>query len=1172
MPNKKTGCAKLSAFAVLVCIILCGIVLSCKHEPPQNEKNSQFKSIHEIPGVTPEEITAISALSAKKPSFVYGTTSNTEAFSDENGNIGGFTVLLCDWLSELFGIRFVPKILTWGNLITGLQAHEIDFTGELTPTEERRKTWFMTDAIAERQIKHFRIAGSPPLSEIAMSRPVRYIFLEDTTTVDAVMPTLHPSAEIIYIDNNQRAYELLKNGRADTFINEGPGEASFDIYGDVVTSDFFPLVFEPVALSTHNPDLEPIISVVQKMLRNGGIQYLTELYNQGYYDYKKHKLFAWLNEEELAYIHKKPVVEYAAEHDNYPVSFYNEREKQWQGVAADMLKEIESLTGITFKRVNDQAKDFPDLLKMLEDGKVSMITHLIRTHEREGKFLWPATSLFSSNYALLSKTEHRNININEILYVKVGLMKDTAYAAVFRTWFPTHSNTIEYENETMAFNALADGKVDMVMTLQSRLLDLLNYRERVGYKTNIIFDESFGSTFGFNKDEIILCAIVDKALQLIDTKGVSGRWLQKTYDYRVKVIEAQLPWFIGAAVLLLAVLSLILIMFLRSRNEGKRLEDLVNKRTNELNKSQHELEDALEIAKRANSSKSIFLANMSHEIRTPMNSIIGFSELAMDGETSPKTKDYLDKIRTNAGWLLQIINDILDISKIESGKMELENIPFDMHELFVSCRTLVMPKAVEKGVMLHFYAEPSLGKKPVGDPTRLRQVIVNLLSNAIKFTNSGMVKLLADIIEVRDNTATVNFEVKDSGIGMTSEQIAKIFDPFTQAETGTTRKYGGTGLGLAITKNMVELMGGKISVESTPGVGSKFSFKLKFNTINITEEEAFAKQTTLKQIEKPEFDAEVLLFEDNEMNQQVISEHLSRVGIKTVIAENGKIGVDILSERKRNNEKQFDLIFMDMHMPVMDGLEASAKILELDIGVPVVAMTANIMSDDKEIYKSHGMNDCVGKPFTSQELWRCLLKYLKQKEYKTGSASPNPEQDTTDNVIGDPEFQKQMQILFVRSNRNKHEEIIKALKDNDLKLAHRLAHSLKGNAGQFGKSSLQKAAADIEHHLKGETNLVTSEHLEILKMELALVINELSEILETVSSTEVQSEPYDEETAKKTLEKLGPLLEMGSPDSLNFTAGLRSIPGSEKLIQQIEDFDFEKAVTALADLKKELKI
>ena len=499
---------------------------------------------------------------------------------------------------------------------------------------------------------------------------------------------------------------------------------------------------------------------------------------------------------------------------------------------------------------------------------------------------------------------------------------------------------------------------------------------------------------------------------------------------------------------------------------------------------------SVEEVKTASQAKSTFIANMSHEIRTPMNSIMGFSELALDSDVSPKTKNYLEKIRINAEWLLQIINDILDISKIEAGKMELENIPFTMRELFESCKTLVMPKAVEKGLMLHFYAEPALGRRPLGDPTRLRQVFVNLLSNAIKFTNTGIVKLLADMTGKDEKTITVYFEVKDSGIGMTKEQIAKIFEPFMQAEAGTTRQYGGTGLGLAITKNIVEMMGGNLSVESTPGVGSKFSFSIVFDTMDVSDEDV-SEKIVIHDLERPMFEGEILLCEDNVMNQQVISEHLSKVGLKTVVADNGKIGLDIVQSRMEKGEKQFDLIFMDMHMPVMDGLEASAKIVELNTGIPIVAMTANIMADDMAIYRKSGMVDCVGKPFTSLELWRCLMKYFTPVELHTVNAGQ----------IAQMEEKMRQKIInnFVKEGRTKFTNIAEAIEAGDIKLAHRLVHTLKGLAGQIGKTLLQQAAAEVEQHLKDGKNSVTPHEMSILETELNAVIAEVTPLYDELA-------------------------------------------------------------------------
>jgi len=506
-----------------------------------------------------------------------------------------------------------------------------------------------------------------------------------------------------------------------------------------------------------------------------------------------------------------------------------------------------------------------------------------------------------------------------------------------------------------------------------------------------------------------------------------------------------------------------------------------------LKRPYEEAETLRKTAEAASQSKSAFIATLSHEIRTPMNSIMGFSELALDGETSLKTRDYINKIRTNAEWQLQIINDILDVSKVESGRMSLENIPFDMHELFTSCRTIMLPKAIEKGITLYFYVEPSIGRRPLGDPIKLRQVLINLLSNAVKFTNTGMVKLHAVLKQVNEKTITMAFEIKDSGIGMTPEQIEKIFLPYVQADAGTARKFGGTGLGLAITKNIVEMMGGKLAVESTSGIGSKFSFEIIFDTIDNSDDEMLGRNIVINELEKPVFNGEVLLCEDTDMNQQVIYEHLARVGIKAVIAENGRVGYEAVKSRMDKNEKQFDLVFMDIHMPEMDGLEAAAKITELNLGIPIVAMTANIMYNDREIYRKSGMYDCVGKPFTSQELWRCLMKYL------TPISFGNAESAGDDKNTVDWEYQMKLQQLFVQNNRNKYDEITDALEAGDISKAHRMAHSLKSNAEQIGKIILQKAAADVELKLKEGKNQVTGEHLKMLKTELDLVLNEFNQ-------------------------------------------------------------------------------
>ncbi|MDR0442208.1 MAG: response regulator [Treponema sp.] len=569
------------------------------------------------------------------------------------------------------------------------------------------------------------------------------------------------------------------------------------------------------------------------------------------------------------------------------------------------------------------------------------------------------------------------------------------------------------------------------------------------------------------------------------------------------------------------------------------------------------LEAARNTAEAANRSKTSFLANMSHEIRTPMNSIIGFSELALDDkEISGRTKEYLDNISQSAKWLLALINDILDISKIEAGKMEIEHIPFDLHEIFSHCQSIIQPKAVEKGISLYCYAEPSVGKKLLGDPLRLRQALINLLSNAVKFTNVGMVKLLASVEKVGENKVKAHFEVKDSGIGMSKEQIEKIFQPFVQADESITRKYGGTGLGLPITCKIIEMMGGELHVESAPGVGSKFSYELIFDTIDYTSNTSFHTVVS-RNIEKPNFTGEVLVCEDNHLNQRVLCEHLSKVGLRTVVAGNGEDGVAVIENRIKNNEKPFDLILMDIHMPVMDGLEAASKIAGLGVKTPIVAVTANIMSNDLELYRSSGMFDWLGKPFTSQTLWACLMKYIPV----TGTSSVDKRRDDTDNE----KLLKELQLIFVKSNQTKINEIAAAVAEGEIKTANRLAHTLKGNAGQIGEKRLQEAAAVTESMLLNGENRLEPEQLDILEAELKMVLDKLAPLL---AEANAPADPLSKEQIIELFDKLEPLLVNRKPACMELLDDVLKVPGAEELARQIENMKFKQAAATLAELKK----
>jgi len=567
----------------------------------------------------------------------------------------------------------------------------------------------------------------------------------------------------------------------------------------------------------------------------------------------------------------------------------------------------------------------------------------------------------------------------------------------------------------------------------------------------------------------------------------------------------------------------------------------------EIKESIIQLREAQEAAESANKIKSTFLANMSHEIRTPMNSIVGFSELAQHQNNPPKTQEYLMSISENAAWLLKIINDILDISKIEAGKMVLEQIPFDLHDILAGCQSSIKQKIEEKGITLYCYAEPSISQKLLGDPVKLRQIILNLLTNAIKFTNSGTVKLSASVLSNDGEKITVLFEVKDSGIGMDAEQIKRIFDPFVQADDSVTRKFGGTGLGLAITKNIVEMMGGTLYVDSTAGVGSKFSFAIAFELIDVDNLSVL--DISIDNIEEPHFEGEVLICEDNYFNQQVICDHLARVGLKTVIAGNGKEAIDILEARVTKGRKPFNLIFMDIHMPVMDGLEAASRITQMQIKTPIVATTANIMANDIVHYRENGMSYCLGKPFRAQELWKCLLKFLPVISFSSS--------DRHNYSVEDELLAEKLKRIFVKNNQNLYNEMISELEAGNVRLAHRLAHTLKSNAGQIKEMKLMKAAAAAEAVLAEESNLPSKQRV-ILKTELDAVLKKLEPLLnDKVQRSETKI--TDEKEIREIFDKLKPMLSKMNTESLNLIGDVSAISGTEQLVDLIENFKFKQA-------------
>jgi PAS domain S-box-containing protein len=1099
---KKTVAVAFGLFCILAMISGCG-----KKASLPVESLSSLVSFRDIPGVTAEEIASIEALqqAAKRQqnyAFIYGTTANSESYIGDDGEVSGFTALFCEWMTDLFDIRFRPVIYRWGDLVNGLETGEIDFTGELTPTEERRNTHFMTNAIAERTIRYFRIQDSLPFEDIARLHPLRYAFLTGTTTWRAVIASFsNLDYETVFVDDSFLVYDMLKSGEVDAFFNEGPGEYIFDVYGDVVSHSFVPLIFEPVSLATRNAALAPVISVMQKAIVSGGRPYLSQLYNRGYLDYLKHKLNMRLTAEERAYLQNNSGVLLAAEYDAYPVSFYNTYEKEWQGIAFDVLHELKLLTGLKFELANGKKTEWPQLLEMLRSGYAAMITGLLRTDEHAGQYVWPKNIIISDNFALLSKSEYPNLSLNDIMNARVALRKDTAYAELFYKWFPDHAYTFEYPSHALAFKALVEGEVDVVMSDRKELLFLSNYSELPGYKVNLVFNRLAETTFGFNTKEGVLAGIIDKALLLIDVDAMASNWIYKTYDYKAKLLEAQRPWLFGATGLSIAVLVLILVLFYRSFNEGKRLEEIVAEKTSfiatildttpdlifrvDLNshfteynagmeknfnirrrdilgkdatalgvhpdlaaqymvmdqqvfnekqtvvfeeiipsfdgklqlfetiktpiikdgkviglvgmarnitmrkKAEVEAQRASEAAKNALEAKSRFIANMNHEMRTPMNAIVGLTGLMLEEEVPVNIKERLKKIIAAGKSLMELINNVLDISNVEAGSMELTPVQYNIADMLNDIITLNKVLVADKPVAFTLDIGEDLPSSLFGDNLRVEQIFNNLLSNAFKYTKEGLVTLGVNC--QRDGYAVwTSFYIRDTGIGIQEADLAKLFTDYNQVDTKASRENDGSGFGLTITKKFVEMMDGEISVESEFGKGTTFRGRIRQGFVTDTpigRETAeslrlfrYGEKKKQAKTVRPDLSyARVLVVDDFPVNLDVVAGMLRKYKIPVDCVSNGRDAVDRISAQT----PAYDAIFMDHMMPGMDGIEATREIRALGTEyarkVPIIALTANAVAGAEQMFLTNGFNAFLSKPLNMVSLDSVIQQWVRDK-------------------------------------------------------------------------------------------------------------------------------------------------------------------------------------------------